>query len=168
MKILSGFLVIAISSLGFSQERKITDCTSYDGNKFKVVPKNAECEATAKPKPKPRPKPPAPKPRPPQVKECAPCPKCPRPTVVEKERVVEKEKITYNAWRIYVLGGVGQHGLKAANKPEGEQVDKYYDGVFGAGIDYNINENWSIGVQGLSNESIVGSVGLSFGRTTVK
>ena len=142
-------------------KREIKDCTTYDGTKYKVVPMagSTDCNPTTpvpKPTPKPKPKPktkPTPKPLP-----CQPCPDCPPPTVVEKE------KVTYNAWRVYGLVGYGQHGLDSDTKAEGEDVTNYYGPLFGAGVDYNVDENWSVGVQGLSNNSGLFSVGYSFGK----
>jgi hypothetical protein len=150
-----------VPKMGIAQTREIKDCTAYDGDKFKVVPKDQDCgtkETPApapKPKPKPKPKPPKPKPK--------PCPVCPpaQTQVIEKEKVVEK--VTYKPWRIYGLAGYGQDGLKTKTRSEGEQVNKYYGAVFGAGIDYNVNESLSVGVQGLSNETGLFSVGYSFG-----
>ena len=74
------------------------------------------------------------------------------------------EKVTYKTWRVYGLVGYGQHGLKSSPNTDGEQVDKYYGPIYGGGVDYHVNENWSVGVQGLSNEQGALSIGYSFGN----
>lgn len=149
------FLILSLSALFatslFAQKRTIHDCTEYDGEKYKVVGKDDECLPTtpkpkppkAQPKPKPKPKP-KPRPCPPcPSSECAPCPACP-PAPPPK---VEERK-TYNQIEIYGLAGYVQDGMKASTQSEGEQVDKYYGFGWGGGIDYNINENFSIGILG--------------------
>jgi len=136
-------------------KREIKDCTTYDGTKYKVVPNTTlkgDCEPTPKPTPKPKPKP---KPKPVPV-PCPECPTCPP--------VVEKEKVTYKTFRVYGLVGYGQHGLESKTASEGEDVTNYYGPIFGAGVDYNIDQNWSVGVQGVSNNSGMLSVGYSFGN----
>jgi len=159
-----------VSSLGLAQtiplapdvKKEIKDCTTYDGTKYKVVSADKECDGTkpapAKPASVPKPKPVKPKPAP---KPCPVCPSCPSPTVIVN--TIEKEKVTYKTWRVYGLVGYGQHGLKSTTKTGGEQVDKFYGPLFGGGVDYNVNENWSVGAQGISNESGMLSVGYSFG-----
>jgi hypothetical protein len=141
------------------EKTEIKVCKTYDGSVYKVVRKDEECgpvkEAKEPPKEKPKPKPvpkPKPKPKPtPTAKKCPPC--TPQIQIVEKEKIVEREKITYKKWRIYGGAGIGQNGMKSAPQIEGEQVDKYLGPIFGGGIDYHFNESWSIGAQGWSNES---------------
>jgi hypothetical protein len=152
------------------EKTEIKVCKTYDGSAYKVVRKDENCEPAKevkeppkeKPKPKPIPKPkPKPKPVPTTTKKCPPC--NPQIQIVEKEKIVKEKVVTYKRWRIYGLVGIGQDGMQSAPKIEGEQVDKYYGFVGGAGIDYHMNESWSIGVQGLSNESGMLSLGYSFG-----
>jgi len=150
------------------EKTEIKVCKTYDGSAYKVVRKDEECgpvketnePAKEKPTPKPVPKPkPKPKPVPTTAKKCPPCK--PQIQIVEKEKIVER--VTYKKWRIYGLVGIGQDGMTSVPKFEGEQVDKFYGFVGGGGIDYHMNESWSIGVQGLSNETGMLSLGYSFG-----